>query len=99
MSATGQGSTVWRQSRDAAWVDSGHRVMALDLGHAGARPRALEGVAAVIWRALEEPQSVDVLLDRLAGDFDGVDPDEMRADLARFLSDLDAARLVMASAG
>jgi hypothetical protein len=85
---------TWVHSPDVAWVDSGHRVMALDVGRAGARPRALEGVAAVIWRALDAPHTVDTLVDQLSVDFDGVDPEEMRGDVVRFLSDLGAAHLV-----
>jgi hypothetical protein len=74
--------------------------MALDLGRAGARPRSLEGVAAVIWRALDDaPQSVDALVERLAADFDDVSPDEMRGDVASFLSELGAAHLATAAEG
>ena len=90
---------LWRHSPDAAWVDSGHRVMALDLGRAGARPLSLEGVAAVIWRALDAPQSVDALVERLAADFDDVSPDEMRGDVASFLSELGAAHLATTAEG
>jgi Coenzyme PQQ synthesis protein D (PqqD) len=90
---------TWVHSPDAAWVDSGQRVMALDVGRAGARPRSLEGVAAVIWRALDAPRSIDALVDQLAVDFDGADPEEMRGDVARFLSDLGAAHLVTTAEG
>jgi signal transduction histidine kinase len=83
----------WHHSPDAAWVDRGDRVMALDLARPGARPQALEGVAAVIWRLLDQPRSVDALLEALATDFAGADPDRMRHDVEQFLSDLAVAGL------
>jgi hypothetical protein len=67
--------------------------MALDLARPGARPQALEGVAAVIWRLLDQPRSVDALLEALATDFTGADPDRMRHDVEQFLSDLSVAGL------
>ena len=84
---------VWRHARDAAWVDSGDRVTALDLSSPDARPQALEGVAAVIWRALADPQSLEALLTRLAADFPDVAPEVLRADVDGFLARLAEVRL------
>ena len=91
--------TRWRHSPDAAWVDRGDRVMALDLARPRARPQALEGVAAVIWRLLDEPRSIDGLLTALAADFGGAEPDRMRRDVEQFLADLTATGLATSADG
>jgi hypothetical protein len=73
--------------------------MALDLARPGARPQALEGVAAVIWRLLDQPRSVDVLVEALATDFAGAEPDRVRHDVEQFLSDLSIAGLARSVEG
>jgi two-component system, OmpR family, phosphate regulon sensor histidine kinase PhoR len=86
-------TTLWMHSPDVAWVDSGEVVTALDLSD-GRRPQALQGVAAVIWRVLAEPQSIESILDALADDFPHTDRALMRSDVEQFLTQLAEARLL-----
>ena len=85
--------TRWRHAPDAAHVDSGDRVVALDLSSHDPRPQVLEGVAAVIWRLLEEPRTEDELVDELLDSYGDAEPDQVRGDVRTFLEQLATARL------
>jgi len=85
--------TRWCHSPDAAHVDSGDRVVVLDLTSHDPRPQVLEGVAAVIWRQLDQPRSEDEVVDALLDTYDDVTAEEVRRDVRAFLEQLTSARL------
>ena len=86
--------TTWRHSPGAVHVDSGERVVALDLTSADPRPQVLEGVAAVIWRLLEEPQTEEELVSALLEEYADADPARVATDTAAFIEQLASAKLV-----
>jgi hypothetical protein len=70
------------------------RVVVLGLSDpSAARPLVMEGPAAAIWRALDEPATTADVSARVAGDF-GIPAAEVRADVEAFLSLLEAQGLV-----
>ena len=83
----------WQHSPDAAHVDSGDRVVALDLTAHDPRPQVLEGVAAVIWRLLDQPRTEQELVAALLEEYADADPDQVATDTRAFLDQLAAARL------
>lgn len=87
--------TRWRHSPDAAHVDSGERVVALDLTAHDPRPQVLEGVAATIWRLLDEPRTVEGLVEELLDAYPHAEADQVRSDVAGFLDQLAANRLAV----
>ena len=92
-------SERWRHSADAAHVDSGDRVVALDLSAHDPRPQVLEGVAAVIWRLLEEPRTEEELVSELLDTFPDAEPDQVRTDVDAFLEQLASASLAVKDHG
>lgn len=55
-----------------------------------------ENVGHVIWSALEQPQSLDDLVQRVCAEYTDTTPEECGPDLAAFLADLLAAGFIMA---
>ena len=85
--------TRWRHAPEATDVDSGDRVVVVDLTARDPRPQVLEGTAATIWRLLAEPRTEDELVTALTDEYDDVDPAQVAADTAGFLQQLAAAGL------
>lgn len=80
--------TLWRRSPDVAVVDRGARVVVLALEDpATARPLVMEGPAAAIWHALDEPATTAQVAERVAADF-GLPATEVEADVATFIVEL-----------
>ncbi|MCL2542971.1 MAG: PqqD family protein [Nocardioidaceae bacterium] len=57
---------------------------------------ALRGVAASLWRHLDEPHDLDELCVLVADEYD-VTPVDCRADVAAFLAQLRAKRMLLAA--
>jgi hypothetical protein len=86
---------LWRRSADLAVVDHGDRVVVLALSQpATARPLVMEGPAAAIWHALDEPGTTAQVAARVAADF-GFPAAEVRRDVETFLALLAARSLVL----
>ena len=68
---------------DVADVDSGDRVVVVDLSADDPRPQVLEGVAAVIWRLLEEPRTEEELVSELLDTYPDAEAEQVRADVDR----------------
>jgi hypothetical protein len=83
----------WTRSPDVAVVDHGERVVVLDLSDPTvARPLVLEGPAAAIWHALDDPGTTEQVTARVAADF-GLPAAEVSADVETFLALLASRRL------
>ena len=88
--------TVWRRSRDVAVVDRETRVVVLGLSDpATARPLVMEGPAAAIWHALDEPGTTAQVVERVAADF-GLPATEVETDVTAFIIELRRRGLVLA---
>ena len=83
----------WRRTPGTTQTDAGDRVVAVDLTSEDPRPQVLEGVAAVIWRLLEEPRTVDEVVSELLDTYADAEADQVRADVDAFLEQLAAAGL------
>lgn len=57
-----EAETIWKRSRDVAFVDEGDRIVLLNLAHpTSAQPLLLDGSGAAVWRALAAGVSVTEL--------------------------------------
>jgi hypothetical protein len=80
--------TVWTRSADVAVVQSPGRVVVLDLSDpTTARPQVMEGPAAAIWNALDEPRTPAEVVALVAAGF-GLPDAEVEADVEAFLAEL-----------
>jgi hypothetical protein len=93
---TGPGEAVWRHQGDLAVVDSGDRVVVLDLASLAVPPQILEGSAAAIWRAVDGERATPEVVDSVAESF-GVEAAEIEHDVTTFLASLATAGLLEAS--
>lgn len=93
---TGAGQTVWRHNEDVAVVDSGDRVVVLDLASLAVPPRILEGSAAAIWRAVDGERATPEVVESVAESV-GVKAAEIEADVVTFLASLASAGLILES--
>jgi hypothetical protein len=85
---------LWGIPDDVAWTERGDRVVALRLSDPDVSPQALEGSAALIWLALAEGDAdTATVVARVASSAE-VEPDEIRADVADFLTELAGRALV-----
>lgn len=57
---------------------------------------SIDTVGALVWESLDEPRTLDALVDRVTEEFD-VDPARCRDDLVALLADLKANNLVVAA--
>ena len=84
----------WSRSPDVAVVDHGSRVVVLPLTDpTEARPLVLEGPAAAVWHALDEPRSTAAVVEYVAADF-GIPAAEVGPDVLGFLVELESSGLV-----
>lgn len=75
-------------------VDGDTRVVVLGLADpTTARPLVMEGPAAAIWHALDEPGTTAQIVERVAADF-GLPATEVETDVYAFLIGLHTMRLV-----
>ena len=87
---------MWRRSPDVAVVDDVTRVVVLGLADpATARPLVMEGPAAAIWHALDQPGTTAQVVQRVAADF-GLPATEVESDVTAFLIELRRSGLVLA---
>lgn len=86
--------TVWRKRDDVAVVDSGDRVVVLNLSErASGVPRALEGTGGDIWRLIDGVRSDEELIRELSDSY-RVSAATISADVRAFLSQLEQEGLV-----
>jgi len=71
----------------------------VDLASPDPRPQVLEGVAAVIWRLLEEPRTEEELVSELLETYPDAVADEVRTDVDAFLEQLAGAHLALRDHG
>ena len=88
-------SEPWRHSAQATHVDSGDRVVVVDLSVQDPRPQVLEGVAAAIWRLLEQPRTEEELVAEILDAYEDAEPDRVRLDVHAFVERLAAAGLAV----
>lgn len=94
--STGEATAEARWVRDpqlSAVEMSGEIVM---MGVDAGEYYALRGVAATVWRELAAPRSLGELCERVAQEYD-VRPGDCRADVAAFLEQLRAKRMLRAA--
>ena len=64
----------------------------------GAELITLNPVGTLIWDALAQPADADSLTDRFQFEFEGVSSEQLRADIAAFLGELDGLSLLAEAA-
>ena len=80
----------WRHSPDVAWVDSGDRIVVLDLradSDQAGKPLALDESASVVWRQIDGAHSTNGIAELVAEEF-GENPLGLRVDIDGFLTQL-----------
>ena len=93
---TGDG-TVWRRVEHAAYVDSGERVVVLDLDHLDRPPYVFEGTAASVWGCLDGDRTESEIVEDLAEAY-GVEATVVAVDVRQFVDRLRDLGLVVAGA-
>lgn len=86
-------TTVIRRGQDHVETRVGDQTMMMSVAHG--KYYALEAVAQRIWDLLEEPATVDALVDALVAEYD-VPRAQCAADVATFLTDLEGNGLIEA---
>ncbi len=89
--------TVWRRVEHAAYVDSGERVVVLDLDHLDLPPYVFEGTAAEIWACLDGDRTESEIIDELAEAYQ-VEAAVVAVDVRQFVDRLRDLGLVVAGA-
>jgi Coenzyme PQQ synthesis protein D (PqqD) len=84
---------TWLREPDLAAVASEDRVVVLRLTALERPPLILEGSAAAIWAAVEQPRTLEEIAAVVAAGF-GSAPADIARDVARFLGLLEAEGLV-----
>lgn len=87
--------TVWRRVDHAAYVDSGERVVVLDLDHLDHPPYIFEGTAAVVWTCLDGDRTESEIVSDLAEAYE-VEAAMVAADVRQFVDRLRDLGLVVA---
>ena len=82
---------VWERASDALWRRSGDRRILM--GPSIEDVLLIEGVGGLIWDALEQPATEDDLVAELSDRF-GVRTEDVRAEVASFLTELQSMGLV-----
>ena len=94
--ATGD-ETVWRRVEHAAYVDSGERVVVVDLDHLDLPPYIFEGTAAVVWTCLDGDRTESEIVSDLAEAYQ-VEAAVVAVDVRQFVDRLRTLGLVVAGA-
>ena len=94
--ATG-GETVWRRVEHAAYVDSGERVVVVDLDHLDLPPYIFEGTAAVVWTCLDGDRTESEIVSDLAEAYQ-VEAAVVAGDVRQFVDRLTTLGLVVTGA-
>lgn len=79
---------LWRIHDDVAWTDADDRVVALLVAGGDGIPRALDGSAAVVWRAVAEGEATASEIVERVAHRSGVQASAVRADVTAFLGRL-----------
>lgn len=98
MTGSDDGSTVWRRATHAAYVESGERVVVLDLDHLDHPPYVFEGSAAQVWSSVDGDRNEAEIVADLAEAFDAP-ADVVAHDVRTFIDQLRDLGLVVADAG
>jgi hypothetical protein len=85
--------TLWRRVDHAAFVDSGERVVVLDLDHLDLPPYVFEGTAAEIWACLDGDRTESEIIDDLA-DAHALPVEAVAGDVVDFIRRLHTLGLV-----
>jgi len=93
---TGDG-TVWRRVEHAAYVDSGERVVVVDLDHLDLPPYVFEGSAAVVWTCLDGDRTESEIVSDLAEAYQ-VEAAVVAVDVRQFVDRLRTLGLVVRGA-
>jgi hypothetical protein len=93
VSPTTGDETLWRRVEHAAYVDSGERVVVLDLDHLDLPPYVFEGTAAEIWACLDGDRTEAEVIDDLA-DAHALPVEAVADDVAGFIRRLQSLGLV-----
>jgi hypothetical protein len=88
---------VWRRVEHAAYVDSGERVVVLDLDHLDLPPYVFEGSAAAVWACLDGDRTESEIVSELA-EAHQVEAAEVAVDVRQFVDRLRTLGLVVAGA-
>ncbi len=78
-------TTIWKRSTKAVTAEVGDEVIFLHEGEGVYY--SLDGVGAVVWKALETPQEFGEIVKLILGEFE-VEEAELREDLAKLGTDL-----------
>src|SRR4051794_21080474 len=89
--------TVWRRVDHAAYVDSGERVVVLDLDHLDLPPYVFEGSAAAVWACFDGDRTEAEIVSELAEVYQ-VEPAVVAVDVRQFVDRLRTLGLVVAGA-
>jgi hypothetical protein len=92
------GTTVWRRSGSAAYVESDERVVVLDLDHLDGQPFVFEGSAVQIWACLDGDRTESEVVADLAEAF-GAPIEQVAPDVRGFIDRLAGLGLIVASDG
>jgi Coenzyme PQQ synthesis protein D (PqqD) len=88
--------TVWRRVEHTAYVESGERVVVLDLDHVDFAPYVFEGTAAVVWTCLDGLRTESEIVSDLAATYE-VEAAVVAADVRQFVDRLRDLGLVVAT--
>jgi Coenzyme PQQ synthesis protein D (PqqD) len=91
------GATVWRRSDRAAYVESEHRVVVLDLDHLDVQPYVFEGSAVQVWACLDGDRSESEIVEDLAEAYD-VAPAVVQDGVREFIDRLRDLGLIVSGA-
>ena len=89
--------TVWRRGEHAAYVDSGERVVVVDLDHLDLPPYVFEGSAAVVWTCLDGDRTESEIVSDLAEAYQ-VEAAVVAVDVRQFVDRLRTLGLVVRGA-
>ena len=87
--------TVWRRVDHAAYVDSGDRVVVLDLDHLDLPPYIFEDSAAAVWACFDGDLTEAEIVSELAEAYQ-VEPAVVAVDVRQFVDRLRTLGLVVA---